>query len=119
IGSTVRRTEGVTIVALVAGAIALWVFAQLRPGGVRALARDVDASSAGDPGESDDEAAGLADGWPAPAGAAPWSRPDSAGVAFAAAAAGPGPSARSGGAAGAATLGAATAIPTWSEPPSL
>src|SRR5262249_9990164 len=38
IGSTLRRTESVTVIALVTGVVALWVFAQLRPGGIRSRA---------------------------------------------------------------------------------
>ena len=75
IGSTLRRTESVTAIAVVTGLVALWVFAQLRPGGIRALARDVDASAAGDSPELEDEEADVAgDGLGAPGTRSGWWR---------------------------------------------
>ncbi len=123
IGSTVRTTGWVAAIAILNGVVAVWVFSQLRPGGIRALARDVDRSAAADVEGLEDD--GLEpDGASAPLRRGPAWAPAVAtgdGVATASAVHGGSGDLRLGAAAGAggATLTAAAAMPTWSAPPSI
>jgi predicted membrane-bound dolichyl-phosphate-mannose-protein mannosyltransferase len=118
LSDAIRSTTGVTLVVLAAIAATLWAFAQLRPGGLRALDDEIATGAEIDSGDAE----WADEGRPATA--------DHAGArGWATAAAGPGTGTQAAdaggavgrgsgvGAAGAASLATAGApLPTWSEP---
>ncbi len=138
IGSAIRGRSGVTLVALAVLGASLWVFAQLRPSGQRALADELAASTDEDAWIADDSVAGggvgagdigaepgavesdgaASDGLDGPrpgpgswAGRPPWTAPAAFALDAAAGTSGP-PH-------GAFNAVETAALPVWIEPPSL
>jgi hypothetical protein len=114
VGPTIRGTTWVTIISLATLAAALWVFAQLRPGAIARLQRNVNASALDDGAAWADEPDSADPGDRltrdrAPNRARPAPRPGGFGAAAGST------MATSFGSAAAAP---AAALPTWSEPPS-
>ena len=103
IGGTIRGTTWVTILSLATLAAALWIFAQIRPGAVARVQRNVEDSTEDDWAEVDDT---DDRDWPARERLRPAAR--SAGAASTVGAA----------ATPAFAVAAEADMPTWSEPPS-